>query len=128
VAGPKVADGPSVRARVIALVLGIAALSLVHRANAETPRPVLVTIVGHGSIRLRLAAGVTAPCDSSENRMIFDGWLAPGTYTWETGANDVCYQHTSGALREQDWSESRIVSTVMGKRRYRPTVIVVSTD
>ena len=109
----------------------MAASSVVARADAEADRPVFVTVVGHGAIRFRLAAGATAPCDSSENRMLLDAWLGPGRYEWGTGANDVCYQHTSGALREADWSESLVVPTAMGRGRGRPTTpteIVVSTD
>jgi hypothetical protein len=90
-----------------------------------------VTVVGHGAIRFRLAEGRTAPCDSSENRMLFDAWLGPGRYEWRTGADVVCYQHTSGVLRDSDWSQSRIVSTLAGRGRgrpLRPAEIVVSTD
>jgi hypothetical protein len=113
-------------ARSVALSLGIAAMSATGRAEAEADRPVIVTVVGRGAIRLRLAAGVTAPCDSSSNRMLFDGWVEPGRYQWETGSNTVCYQYTSGALREQDWSVSSIVPT--WRKARRPWEILVSTD
>jgi len=95
-------------------------------ADAETDRPVYVTIVGHGPIRFRLAVGPMAQCDSPDNRMLYDGWLRPGRYMWSTGAELVCFQNTSGAFRESDWSESRIVPTRM---KYRgPTEIMVLTD
>jgi hypothetical protein len=116
-----------VDARGIAFALGLAAICATGRAEAEADRPVFVTVVGRGAIRLRIAAGVTAPCDSSENRMLFDGWVGPGRYRWETRASFVCYQHTAGALRELDWSESRLVPTTM-KRSWRPMEILVSTD
>jgi hypothetical protein len=112
--------------RGIALALGIAASSSTVCADAETDRPVFVTIVGQGVIRLRLAEGVTAPCDSSENRMLFDGRLGPGRYRWDTGAMNVCFQHTSRALPDSDWSDSRIIATVI--RRHGPAEIVVSTE
>jgi hypothetical protein len=111
----------------MAIVLGIVCLAAAYRARGETERPVLVSVVGHGAIRLRLAAGITAPCDSSENRMIFDGWVAPGTYRWDTSANNICYEHTFGALRESDWSTSRVVSTTK-RRDGKPCEIVVPTD
>jgi hypothetical protein len=114
-------------ARGIVLALGIAASAVTSRADAEADRPVFVTVVGHGAIRFRIAEGRTAPCDSAENRMLFDAWLAPGSYEWATGAILVCYQHTSGALRESDWATSQIVSTLIGKH-HRPAEIVVSTD
>ena len=111
---------------VVALALAIAAFTGVQPAEAGADRPVFVTIMGQGVIRLRLAAGVTAPCDSSENRMLFDGRIGPGTYRWETGARDICYQHTSGALPDSDWSESRVISTTM--RAGSPRTIWLSTD
>jgi len=115
-----------VHTRGIALALGIAASSAAVVAAAETDRPVFVTVVGQGAIRFRLAAGITAPCDSSENRMLFDGWLKPGRYEWGTGVDVVCYQYTSGALRESNWSESRVIGTRI--RHVGPTEIVVSTE
>ncbi len=44
--------------------------------------PVSVTVVGRGAIRFRPAAGVIAPCDSMDNRMLFDGWLRPEDTRW----------------------------------------------
>ncbi len=120
-------------ARFAALALGIAASAAAlpeHAALAAgTDRPIFVTVEGHGAIRFRLALGATAPCDSSNNRMLYDGWLAPGRYTWSTGADVVCFQSTFGALRESNWSESRVVPTVRGPRRHpRPMELAVSTD
>ncbi len=118
-------------ARAIALALGIAAISASGRAEAEADRPIFVSVVGHGSIRFRLAVGRTGPCDSSDNRMLFDAWLGPGRYEWPTGADFVCYQHTSGALREEDWSESRVMPTLTSRGKgspARPLEVVVSTD
>jgi hypothetical protein len=109
----------------MALALGIAAITAAAGADAGADRPVFVTVVGQGHIRLRLAAGVTAPCDSTENRMLFAGRLAPGRYRWDTGAQDVCYQHTSGAFPDSDWSVSRVISTTM---RRGPREILISTE
>jgi hypothetical protein len=114
-----------VDALVIALALGIAAITPAADADAGADRPVFVTVVGKGHIRLRLAVGITAPCDSTENRMLFDGRLAPGRYRWDTGAQDVCYQHTSGALPDSDWSVSRVISTTT---RRGPREILISTE
>ena len=111
--------------RAIAIALAVAAFTAVVGAEAETDRPVFVTIAGQGVISLRLAAGITAPCDSSENRLLFDGRIGPGRYRWDTGARDVCYQHTSRALPDSDWSESRVISTTW---RGGPREIVLSTD
>ena len=95
-------------------------------ASDETDRPVFVDVVGHGAIRLRLAAGVTAPCDSAENRMLFDGWVSVGRHGWATGADFICYQYTSGDLRESNWSVPRLLPTRI--RHVGTTVIPISTD
>ena len=108
------------------MALTIAAFTAAPRAQAGADHPVFVTVVGQGVIRLRLAAGITAPCDSSENRMVFDGRIGPGRYRWDTGARDICYQQTSRALPDSDWSESRVISTT--SRAGRPRELLLSTD
>jgi hypothetical protein len=114
-----------VDARAFAIALSIAAFASAQRAEAEADRPVFVTVVGQGVISLRLAAGITAPCDSSDNRLLFEGRIGPGRYRWDTGARDVCYQHTSRALPDSDWSESQVISTTS---RTGPREIVLSTE
>jgi hypothetical protein len=111
----------------LAAVLGIVVTFAGGDANAAADYPVFVTVVGHGAVRFRLALGITAPCDSSENRMLFDGWVGVGRYEWITGVRTICIQHTFGALREVDWTESRLVSTVRG-RGGKPAEILISTD
>jgi hypothetical protein len=111
--------------REVALLLGIAAGVAAVPAGAGADFPVTVVVVGHGEIRVRLAAGRVSPCDSHENRILFDGWVGPGTYRWWTSSDFVCFQHTSGALREQDWSMSRLIATAWRKK---PAEIQVSTD
>jgi hypothetical protein len=73
--------------------------------------PVYIVVTGQTAIRLQLALGRTAPCDSSENRMMFDGMLAPGRYTFETGSEVVCYQYTSASFPASGWSEPRVMPT-----------------
>jgi hypothetical protein len=114
-----------VDARAVAIALTIAVFTAAGGADAEAERPVLVTVVGRGVIGFRLAAGITAPCDSSENRMLFEGHLGPGRYRWDTGARNVCYQNASHALPDSDWSESRVIST---RTRSGPLEIQLSTD
>jgi len=115
------------RARNLAIALGIAASFAPVPADAGADFPVFVTVVGHGAIRLRLAAGRAGPCDSSANRMIFDGWVDVGIHSWPTGSDFVCYEHTSGAWREANWSVAQLVPTMAG-RRPRPAEILISTD
>jgi hypothetical protein len=111
--------------RLLALSLGLAASLAWLPADAAAERPIFVVITGPGAIRLRLAAGVTAPCDSSENRMLFDGWVRAGRYEWATASTLVCYEHTTAALPESDWSVPRLTSTAT---RRGPREILISTD
>ena len=111
--------------RAVVVALALAAFTTSTHADAGADRPVFVTLVGRGVIRLRLAAGITAPCDSSENRMIFDGPIGPGRYRWDTGASDVCFQHTSRSLPDSEWSESQVLST---RSKTGPREILLSTD
>jgi hypothetical protein len=117
--------------RVFTLALAIAATFTTAPAQAGAERPVYVVVVGRGAIRFRLAVGSNAPCDSRDNQMLFDSWLASGQYLWVTTASLVCYQNTSGALRNSNWSEPRFVPTLITVSRALPprtTVITVSTD
>jgi hypothetical protein len=117
------------KVRVLALGAAIAASAAVGRSHAQTDRPIFLTIVGHGAIRFRLARGWVAPCDSADNHMLFDGWLEPGEYTFATGSDVVCYQYTSGAFRNANWSTSQVAATTAGtKTRRWPLSLQVSTD
>lgn len=71
--------------------------------------PVYVSVVGSGSIRVRVAAGDTVPCDSSRNAPLFDGLMSAGTTTQlQSPYACICEQHTHGAFREVDWTTSQI--------------------
>jgi hypothetical protein len=57
--------------------------------------------------------------------MIFDGWVDVGTSNWPTGSDFVCYEHTSGPLREANWSVAQVVPTITRKG---PAEIWISTE
>ncbi len=99
------------RASPLLLVTTIAGLSVPGTLQAGVERPVYLTVTGQTAIRFRLAIGRTAPCDSSENRIMFDGTLSPGQYTFETGSEVVCYQSTSAAFPASEWSVSQVMPT-----------------
>jgi hypothetical protein len=101
----------------------IAGVSVPSPAEAGAERPVFVTVTGQSAIGFRLALGRTAPCDSSENRMMFDGTLRPGRYAFETTSEVVCYQYTSAAFPASDWSTPQIASTVVA--RHGPLTLTV---
>jgi hypothetical protein len=95
------------------LFSAIVGASMPSSAQAGAERPVFVTVTGQSAIGFRLALGRTAPCDSSENRMLFDGTLMPGRYRFETASEIVCYQSTSASFPTSDWSAPQITSTVV---------------
>ncbi len=105
------------------LLAAIAGVSAPRPAEAGAERPVFVTVTGQSAIGFRLALGRTAPCDSSENHMMFDGTLRPGRYAFETSSDVVCYQYTSAAFPTSDWSAPQITSTVIG--RHGPLTLAV---
>jgi hypothetical protein len=99
------------RARPLLLVAAMVGVSVPSTLRAGAERPVYVTVTGQTALRFRLTLGWTAPCDSSENRMMFDGTLPPGRYTFETGSEVVCYQYTSAAFPASEWSVPRVMPT-----------------
>jgi hypothetical protein len=86
-------------------------ISVPRPEQAGAERPVFVTVTGQTASCFRLAVGRTAPCDSTENRMMFDGTLPPGQRTFETGSEVVCYQYTSAAFPTSEWSLPRVMPT-----------------
>lgn len=105
------------------LFAAIIGVSIPEPAQAGAERPVLVTVTGQSAIGFRLALGRTAPCDSSENRMMFDGALPPGRYRFETASEVVCYQYTSASFPTSDWSAPQITSTVI--TRHGPLTLTI---
>jgi hypothetical protein len=84
--------------------------------------PVYVTVAGQGAIRFQLWIDRVPP----EHGGLFDGWLTPGSYVFETGAYDVGYRFTSGYFRETNWSTPQRIATRL--RFGRPAVIELRTD
>ena len=57
--------------------------------------------------------------------MLFDGYVRMGRYEWATASIIVCYQHTSAAFPESDWSVAQLAPTIT---RRGPNVIRISTE
>lgn len=75
------------------------------------PTPVHVTVVGQGSIKVRIAAGAAAPCDASSNEPLLEGTLRAGdTRELSSLRHSVCVQHTYGGFRDALWSNAVIVT------------------
>jgi hypothetical protein len=72
--------------------------------------PVYVSVQGSGKIKVRIAAGVSAPCDASSNLPLFDGELRAGDkIELRSPGWSACVQHTFGAFRQVGWSTPVIV-------------------
>jgi hypothetical protein len=95
-----------------AACLALASLAA-SSAPADTPRatPVTVSVVGKGHIRLMVSDGMTRPCDSSDNHMLFNERVDAGAeIKLKAATGSVCVDHTYGSLRESQWAGASIWS------------------
>lgn len=89
------------------VLLGALVMSASSALRANESGAVVVTSTGAADVRVQLAEGVTAPCDSGNDRMLFDGRLAAGTTFRTAIAGDcVCIRSTSASFPNSDWSTS----------------------
>jgi hypothetical protein len=98
-----------IRRLIVALWLPIAVLSA-GDATADGVTPIVVTMLGPGAVRIRIARGNTFPCDSGDNRRLLEGKYAPGDIL-RTSTPDrcVCVQQTYEPFSDIDWSASSMV-------------------
>jgi hypothetical protein len=90
---------------VVALV--VAPLACTAVARAEQPTVMVIRNVGVRSVRVQVALGPAFPCDSSENRVVFDGSVAPGTArVLELGDAVVACARKTSAGTILDWGPS----------------------
>jgi hypothetical protein len=95
---------------VIALLMPALVVTTVAAADTRPPAPVFVTMQSTGRVRVQLAEGLTLPCDSGENRMLFDGTLGPNeTAQSAIGGECVCVRHTTDAFPRSGWSAPQLV-------------------
>ncbi len=97
------------RVRVLPILAGALLASVVATTSsglrADEPGLVVVTSTSNVAVRVQLSEGLTAPCDSANNRMLLDGRLAPGaTFRAAIGGDCVCIRSTSAAFPNSDWS------------------------
>ena len=87
------------------VVMGITMAPSALRANESAT--VVVAMAGNAEVRVQVSEGLTKPCDSENNRLLFDGRLKPGESFRTTIASDcICVRHTSAAFRRVDWTMS----------------------
>ncbi|HEX7670471.1 MAG TPA: hypothetical protein VF395_12840 [Polyangiaceae bacterium] len=101
--------------RIPPAVAFLAVLGAAPCALADDPvLPVVVSSVGPKAMRLRVAAGIVAPCSSPSNTPLFEGGIAPGQrVVLGTTGNCVCTEHTYGDFPDANWSEALIACHVM---------------
>src|SRR4051812_19193372 len=97
-------DERQLRRLVILLWLPTAMLSA-GDAAADGGTPVVITMLGPGAVRIRLARGNTFPCDSGDNRPLLEGKYGPGEVV-RTSTPDrcLCFQQTYEPFGDIEWS------------------------
>lgn len=97
--------------RALVAACAIAALlAVASSGDAETngAAPIVVDVVGDAAVRVLVAEGNVSPCDSSSNRALLRGVVAPGQpITLQTTAQCVCVQQTFAPMTASDWSAPR---------------------
>jgi hypothetical protein len=102
-------NGQHLRRLVSALWLPIAMLSA-GDAAADGVTPIVITMLGPGAVRIRIARGTTFPCDSGDNRLLVEGKYRPGEIVRTSTADRcVCMQQTYEPFSDLDWSASSMV-------------------
>ena len=77
---------------------------------ADEPAPVVITIRGDRAVRVLVSEGLTRPCESRENRPMFDRLMGPGEVARASiGSDCICIQHTSPSFPSSDWATPGLV-------------------
>ena len=91
----------------VSVVVGVGILVTPRGLRANESAPVVVTMGGTTELRVQISEGITRPCDSANNRPLFDGRLKPGEAFRTSVAGDcICIRHTTSSFPESDWTQS----------------------
>jgi hypothetical protein len=95
------------------LALLLAPSDALARRSGPWSTPVEVTILGPDPVRVRVAAGVAMPCDSSDDHSLIAGRFKPGQTirAVAVGGGCVCFQHTYAPFSDADWSMPTLICT-----------------
>ena len=104
---------PGRRLRLVRLLLALSlpiAMLPAGDAAADGVAAVVITMLGPGAVRIRIARGNTFPCDSGDNRLLIEGKYRPGDVV-RTSTPDrcLCVQQTYEPFSDVDWSASSMV-------------------
>lgn len=79
-------------------------------AVADSVTPVVITLLGPGAVRVRLAEGRSFPCDSGDNHRLVEGKFKSGVVVRTTTPEHcLCFQQTYEPFSDADWSLSSLV-------------------
>ena len=102
----RVLRSPAMARRCFAIGVLLLAVFVGREGHADDATPVVVTMGGRARVRVQIADGRTRPCESGDNTMLFDGWLAPGeTFQGASRSECICLRSTTAAFKHTGWSE-----------------------
>jgi hypothetical protein len=80
------------------------ALLFAGGATAGSPTPIEITMLGPDPVRIRIALGLTFPCDSGDNHLLLEGKFKAGDIARaQTPDACVCLQQTYAPFSDIDW-------------------------
>ncbi len=92
------------------LALTLLAALFASDAAADGVTPIVVTMLGPGPVRIRVAQGSTFPCDSGDDHRLVDAKYQPGEVVRTTTPERcVCVQQTYQPFSDVDWGASSMV-------------------
>jgi hypothetical protein len=93
-------------------VVALSFASPVSDARAGAPTTMFIHNLGPGTTRVQVALGSVVPCDSTDNRLMFDGVVLAGEWralSLAEAAVVACVRNTSAGTH-LDWGLSRWIS------------------
>ncbi len=103
--------------RALAIAVTILTIAPAADVSADEAAPVRLVLVGSEPVGVRVAVGVTIPCDSSANEPLYRGTLKPGTTELASSAVCVCTQQTYAPFVTTGWSPGTITCRPAKRRR-----------
>jgi hypothetical protein len=91
-------------------MLALVSFATAVQADGPPGAPIVVTLFGRERVSVVVAQGSVMPCDSTENRSLYRGYVEPGHPLALRSANAcVCVEQSYAPLTESDWGPSRMV-------------------
>jgi hypothetical protein len=97
------------RPALLAALIAFVTLAMPRAVDADEnpPAPIVMTVMSAKRVRVQLSEGRHQPCDSGDNRMLFDGMMgASDKYQGTTREECVCVRHTTDAFPRAGFTSS----------------------